>query len=257
MSVNINWGIPATILNNEQYTSINIYRGSNENNLESYKLIANIDRWRNNNLEDEVSSYTDATGSNTQYYFVKYKTDSGSLSKMLLTVFELTPKQLRWVTQLRSMLDPIITSIILKDGTLSPMTDEDLMLGINMAIGFFNAYPPVTEFNDATFPRGGYETIMLFYAQYFTLMSKMLGLSLRDFSYSDNGLSLNQQFSPAIQAAMSKIMELLNPLIAKTKMEFSIDLGTGLGSTMYAVGMNGRLGFYPMDLFTFYRSLGQ
>lgn len=254
MSIQISWTIPYTILQDASYTSINIYRGKNESDDSSYIMIANIDRWVNNDPTQEIDSYTDSTGEETDYYYVRYKKDNGTLSKILLTTFDLNPKQLRLVNSLRKMLDPIITSDILQDGTMRPMEDTDLMMGINMALGFWNTFPPITSFTLNDFPKE-YETMLLMFAQYFSILNKALGLQLRDFSYSDNGLSLNQQFTPAIQNALSNIMGFLQPLIQKTKMEFSTGSAGWLGSTMFSVGINGRLGQYPLDIISIFRSL--
>lgn len=253
MSVKINWSIPYNILQDDSYTTINIYKGKNEND-DNFTLLTNIDRWVNNDKTQEVDSYTDESGNEIYCYYVRYKKDNGALSKILLTTFELNLKQLRLVNSLRKMMDPIITSDILQDGTMRPMEDVDLMMGINMALGFWNTFPPVTEFNLASFPKD-YEYILLMFAQYFTLLNKMLGLELRDFSYSDNGLSLNQQFTPAIQNALAQILGFLNPLLQKTKMDFSMGSASYLGSTMFSVGINGRLGQYPLDIISLFRSL--
>lgn len=254
MSVQISWTIPYNILQDPSYTTINIYRGKDETKESSYELIANIDRWINNDKTQEVDTYTDEEGKQSEFYYVRYKKDNGTLSKILLTVFELNPKELRWVGQLRNMLDPIITSVILQDGTMRPMSDTDLMLGINMALGFWNSYPPTTEHSVATFPKE-YEYMLLMFAQYFSILNKMLGLELRDFSYSDNGLSLNQNFTQAIQNALSQILGFLNPLLQKTKMEFSMGSVAWLGSAQYAIGLNGRMGQFPIDLLCMFRSL--
>ena len=257
MSAQISWSIPYPILQDPKYTFINIYRGTDENDNNSYKVINTIDRWVDGDLTREVNTFVDSQGNESNYfYYVRYTNETGELSKILLTTFELNPKQLRWVSSLRKMLDPIISSDILQDGTMRPMDDVDLMMGINMSLGFWNTYPPVTNFEVATFPKE-YEYMLLLFAQYFTLLNKMLGLELRDFNYSDNGLSLNQQFTPAIQNALSQILGFLNPLLQKTKMEFSLGSAGFLGSTQYAIGLNGRMGTFPVGLLAMFRSLSQ
>lgn len=253
----ITWTLPYIILQDPKYTKINVYRGTDENDESSYKIIATLDRWVDNDYEKEVTTYTDPSGNNQRFYFVKYTNNEENIfSNMLLTAAILTPKQQRWVNSLRDMLDPIITSRILDDGTMQPLSDTDLFLGINMALDYFNNYSPVTDFTYATFPKGGgYEFIILMFAQVFTIMNKFIGLSMRDFSYSDNGLSLNQQFTPALTTAMDKILGIINPLMQKIKMDFSIDASATLGSTMYAIGMSGRMGQFPAEVFSIFRSL--
>lgn len=255
MSTQISWSIPYNILQNPNYTVINIYRGTDEADVKSYQLINIIDRWIEGDKEREIDTFVDSEGSETNnFYYVRYSNDLGELSKILLTTFDLNPKQLRWVSTLRKMLDPIIASDILQDGTMRPMEDVDLMMGINMALGFWNTYPPATEFTVENFPKE-YEYMLLLFAQYFTLLTKMLGLELRDFSYSDNGLSLNQSFTPAIQNALQQILGFLNPLLQKTKMDFSLGSAAWLGSAQFAVGLNGRMGNFPIDLLAMFRSL--
>ena len=256
MSATISWNIPYPILQNPDYTKINIYRGTNENDINSYTVIASIDRWVNGDVEKETDTYYDAQGNDTLYYFVRY-TDGARLSKILLTNFELSPKEQRWVEQLRQMLDPIICSTILEDGTMRPMSDADLMLGIRMALDYFNTYPPMTEFTFANFPKGGgYEGTILMFAQVFTLLGKYIGLSLRDFSYSDNGLSLNQNnWGQAVGNAIDKILGILNPLMQKTKMDFSDSLGTSVGSSMWAVGTNGMISGMTSSVFNILRGV--
>lgn len=254
MSVQISWTIPYNILQDPSYTEINIYRGKDETDDSTYKIIATIDRWVDGDKTQEIDTYTDEEGKHDEYYYVRYKKDNGTLSKILLTVFDLNPKELRWVGQLRKMLDPIITSDILQDGTMRPEQDVDLLIGIKMALGFWNSYPPTTEHTITNFPKE-YEYILLMFAQYFSILNKSLGLQLRDFSYSDNGLSLNQQFTPAIQNALSNIMGFLQPLMQKTKMEFSSGSAAWLGSAQYAIGTSGRMGMFPIDLLMMFRSL--
>lgn len=241
MSVTISWSIPQNILKDEHYTAICIFKGTDEGDLNSYKQIDTIDRWESTvsetgekewEYEQEILTYTDLAQSDTEniFYYVKYKTDSGKMSKMLLTFFEMSPRQVRFCDELRNLLDPIITSIIQIDGTFKSMSDEDLMAGIKLAISYFNSYIPGSTFKLETFPQK-YEGIMMLYAMLFTIVYKSIGLEMRDFSYSDNGLSLNQQFTPALQNAISNLNNLLNGFLDKLAMEFSVgDL------TYYSVG---------------------
>lgn len=257
MSATISWNIPYPIMQNPTYTKINVYRGTDENNINSYTKIATLERWVNGNVENEVDTYCDTKGDNTKFYFVRYTDGGSALSKILLTSFELSPKEQRWVEQLRQMLDPIICSSILEDGTMRPMSDADLMLGIKMALDYFNTYPPMTDFTFANFPSGGgYEFPVLMFAQVFTLLGKYIGLSLRDFSYSDNGLSLQQNnWGQAVGQAIDKILGILNPLMQKTKMDFSDSLGTSVGSSMWAVGTNGMISGMTSSVFNILRGV--
>ena len=92
MSAQITWSIPYNILQDDSYTTINIYKGKNEND-DNFALLTNIDRWVNNDKTQEVDSYTDEYGNETYCYYVRYKKDNGALSKILLTTFELNLKR--------------------------------------------------------------------------------------------------------------------------------------------------------------------
>ena len=57
MPANISWSIPYQILQDPTYDYINIYRGSDENDISSYKIINIIPRWRCDNKEWEIDSF--------------------------------------------------------------------------------------------------------------------------------------------------------------------------------------------------------
>ena len=65
MSAQISWSIPYNILQDPKYTLINIYRGTDESNNNSYSIINTIDRWVDGNKLKEVDTFTDTEGNET------------------------------------------------------------------------------------------------------------------------------------------------------------------------------------------------
>jgi hypothetical protein len=256
MSNNIAWAIPFVIKEDSDYTRIRIYRGSDENDLNSYSQINEIDREDSNG--NEILSYTDSDGlaSPNHFYFIKYYSPStGKLSRMGIAIFELTPKEQRLVDSLKQMLDPIITSKFNDDGSFEALSDTDLILGIRIAMSWFNSFSPVTYFNMATFP-STYEGVLLYLAQVSTLLNKYVGLSLRDFGYNDNGISLNQNFGPAIQQAISQSMGLVNSLLAIAKMEYAYG-GMGVGTVQLPISVGGQLSKGISGILNIFQSSGR
>lgn len=240
MSINITWSLPKVIKDDTDYTQIQVSRGTDENNLDTFAVISTIDRLDISG--NEILSYidTDPLALTSNFYFVRYyDVVNVKFSRMSICIFELTPKEQRLVDSLRSMLDPIINSKFNDDGSFEALSDTDMMLGIKISVGWFNSYSPVTGFSLSNFPKDN-ESILLYMAQIATLLNKYVGLSLRDFGYSDNGISLTQNFAPAIQQAISQSMSLVNSLLALTKMEYASD-GCGVGTLQLPIGMGGAI----------------
>src|SRR6185503_575611 len=98
MSVNLLWVVPPFAADAPEYKQIQIYRGSDENDVTTYSLLATISRLDANG--NEVTSYTDSdpAASRTFFYFIRYYDPVGlAQSPFALTLFELTPKDQRWV----------------------------------------------------------------------------------------------------------------------------------------------------------------
>lgn len=238
MSINIAWSLPKVIKDDSDYTRIKIYRGDDENDASSYLEITEIDR--QDISGNEILSFIDTNSLATisNFYFVKYYDAVNSkLSRMNICIFELSPREQRLVDSLKSMLDPIITSKFNDDGSFEPLSDVDLMLGVKIAVSWFNSYSPVTNFSMSNFPVTN-EAILLYIAQVSTLLNKYVGLGLRDFGYADNGISLTQTFAPAIQQAINQSLGIVNSLLALVKMEYSND-GCGIGTVSLPIGLGG------------------
>ncbi len=245
------WGIPWNILQNKNYNKIVIFQGTNENDINSYHVHSTIDRWRNGDLEKEVISYN-ITDDNSNFYFIKYQinSDESTRTDLILTTTELTPKEKRLVKDLKFMLDPIIAANISEDGTFEAFNETDFMYGINFSLNYFNIYPPQTYFIMSNLPKN-IEPMILLYARYFVLLIKATGIKFRDFSYSDNGLSLNQSFGAAIDSAIQQTLEAINATLKQVKMDIAVaELSDAVGSLNFATGP--RLTMYPSGLFSLF-----
>src|SRR5208282_1906911 len=188
MATNIYWTVTDAIYGDPSYDQIQIYRSQSET--QTYSLIDTIQSGVNNVPPAQVTMYVDNTAGNdrTQYYGVRFFNSIASIQTQFIVAFpELSPRESRWVFTLRQMMGSILQ---LNPQTEVDFTDEELYIGVKMALQAFNIYPPVTSFISATFP-SDWEPILFYLAQLFTLLNKYLGISINDFSYNDNGLSLN------------------------------------------------------------------
>ena len=261
----ISWSVPTLVKGNLSWDKIKVYRGTDENDIASYLEIATIDREDTDG--NDVVSYSDSTtgnGRNLFYIIRYYNSSSTALTKYFLTFFELTPRESRYVNSLRQMLDPIITSTILADGTFQEMTDEELILALSLALSWFNMYSPVTSFTLSSFPsytaenaNTSYDTCLLYLAQICFIMNKYMSLGFRDFTYNENGISLGQSFAPAMQAAFNQTRQIIDPLMSMAKLEFSDQAITGVGSVPMSISMGGGASKSMMNVLNIFSAMGR
>jgi len=249
MSVKIIWTIPSEYAADITWDKIRIYRSDTEQS--GYVLLDTI----NSNTPNYVTEYTDvsAGADRSKYYLIRlYKTATNTESKFFLTLFELTPRELRLVNQLRDMLGTVVTT---DPTTLTSMSDEALASGIKLALGYFNAYPPPTTFTIDNFPYD-YEMLLLYAAQIMTLLNKYLGLSITDFNYNDNGLSLNLDRGAKVNQAIQNSTAWLNSLFALAKLEFA-PMGMGVGTLQLPISMGGQLSRGISNILDIFASAGR
>lgn len=234
MATKVTWLISDEISQATNYDQIRIYRSDTEQT--GYALVDTI---ASGLPGAYVTSYDDASLGNgrDKYYLVKFY-DSALLteSKYYLTIFELTPREMRLINSLKGMLGSVV---ITEPTTLIKYTDEELAAGLTLALQYFNVYPPTTPYTIDTFPKD-YEVFLLYGAQITTLLNKYLGLAITDFSYSDNGLSLNLDRGAKVNQAVQQSMNWYNQLIGLAKLEFAFT-GMGMGSISLPVGVSGSL----------------
>lgn len=226
--IRITWSIPIKLEQDPTLTKIHIYRGTDETNIDSYQSIAVIDRWelisespQVFNYEKEILGYTDTTGRKSFYYFVKYGTSLLPTSKIISTCFEFSPREMRLLDSFRSAIDPIVASVIEKDGTFRELTDEELYSTLNISASVLNSMFPNTSFSLSGVTSMTEGILFLNGLKYFLLV-KGLGLSLRDFSYSDNGLSLTQSLGDAAQKTYDNLSTMIDKVLETAQLSLSV-----------------------------------
>jgi hypothetical protein len=249
MSTKIFWLIPDEIAQASNYDRIHIYRSDQEQT--GYVLLADIV----SGVPSYVATYEDSSAGNgrDKYYLIRFYDSTAPVeTKYYLTFFELTPREMRLVNTLKGMLG----SVVITDPTsLVRFTDDELIAGLTLALQYFNVYPPITSFTIDDFPKD-YEVILIYGAQITTLLNKYLGLAITDFSYSDNGLSLNLDRGAKVNTAIQNSMNWYNQLIGIAKLEFAFT-GEGLGSLQLPVGIGGNLSRGISNLLDVFQGAGR
>lgn len=254
MSTQINWTIPVSIQGSVNYDQIQIYRSDSESN--PYSVIDTIPSGVANCPPAFVTSYVDATAGNgrDRFYGIRfYDSVNVQQSNYVPAFLELTPKESRLVYTLRQMLGSVMTSDPL---TGQQLTDQQLLINIQLALNAFNIYPPVTCFTIENFPCCGYEAMLLYLAQLFSLMNGYLGLSINDYNYNDNGIALNIDRGAKINTAIANVQKVVNDLLAIIKLEFAFQ-GESVGTLQLPVGIGGAISRGVSNILDVFNSMGR
>jgi len=226
--ITIYWFIPDEIVNLTNYDKIRIYRSQSEQ--DGYTLLTTIGSKVSGNWVVKYDD-NDPDASTDKFYLVKFFDSQANYeTSYYLTFFELTPRELRLVDQLNSWLPNIMAKIT---------TKNDLRTSIYSGLYTFNIYPPLTYFSINTFPYS-YEPVLVMGSQIFVIFSKYLPIAIKDFSYSDMGLTLNIDRGDRIKKAKEDIMGLYNQILGLTKMNF-MDMGVGIGTLQLPISIGANL----------------
>lgn len=254
MGTLIQWAIPLPVQGSSNYNQTLVYRSSVET--DPFVLIDTVASGITNCPPALITSYVDNSAYNgrNQFYGVRFFDSVNNIQSQFITAYpEMTPKETRLVTTLRSMIGQTLAT---DPNSQIPLTDQDLLAGINLALGAFNMYPPVTCFTIDTFPCCGYETMLLYMAQLFTFLNKYLGIAINDYSYSDNGLSLNIDRGARVNAAIQNAQKLVDQFLAIVKLEFAFQ-GESVGTMQLPVGIGGVLSRGVSNILDVFNSMGR
>lgn len=237
--MNIFWTAPdVAVQANSTFDRVHVYRSGSEQS--NYTQIDDVES--KNGL---AVSYNDLTGTPSFYYYVRYFDSLNNVQTNLITAFaEFTPREVRLITQLKTSVPPVM---------MQTTTDQDLRMAIFYAIGMFNIYPPSTNFDITSFPIA-YEQILLTMSQYTLLAYKYLGVATRDFSYTDNGLSLNLDRGGKIKLLMDQQLAYFSKLLEVVKLDFGF-LGTGVGTTSLPLSIGGNISPASLNILNIFNSL--
>jgi hypothetical protein len=225
MAEEVRWILPQGLTAN--YSKLIVSRSNSENG--PYVAAHQMDTVQNGIA---ITSWFDPAGQRNLFYIIDFldPVTTQKFSDYALGFFPLTPKEKRLVQYITGW----IPDIFKKD-----ITEFDISLALKLALNHFNIYPPETNFNLASFPRS-YEQYLIMGAQINLALLKYLKVSIRDFSYSDMGFSINIDRGTKIGKAAEDLNNIYNGTIERAKWNF-IHQGLGMGSIPLNISIGGSL----------------
>ena len=263
IGANIRWTIPAEVMYSDSagkvqrpISQVNVYRSTSEN---SGYVLCPTQPPPCGPGPAITTSFTDPTGSRGYYYLVTFN-DAGTAyaSQYHLAVFEPLPSEMRLIQYVRSSMPDIINKSCLPgaanvSGFNSPLTDDDYLTGLNLAVQMFNVYPPETHFALAGFPRS-HEFFLIGLAQMTTIASRFLPLSIRDWSYSEpGGVVMQVDRGAKMNAAIQVIANVYTQYLPLVKLDFGSEMPMGFGTVQLPLSMGGVMNrgtLNILDIFT-------
>jgi hypothetical protein len=244
MSVTIFWNIPTTVTATTNYTKVRIYRATSEQNIGSYILAAEIESRSGSSW---INTFTDLNGTSSFFFHVRYFDPVSNTQTQLIPAYkELTPREARLVDQVRrNWLPPLLVSA----------DDNSIRDSLVFAVQLFNMYPPViTEYTIDDFPQA-LEMCLLQFAQVTFLFGKYLNISFRDFSYSDNGLSLTVDRGGKMQTVIDMLTKNIDTYLKVLKLNFA-PTGIGIGTVSLPISLGGTMNRGVMNALDVYGITG-
>jgi hypothetical protein len=264
VGANIRWTVPAEVMYSDTYmtvyrpiTQVTVYRSTTEN--ANYALCptqpapctpgAGI-----------TTAFSDPTGEPNKYYYLVTFNDAGTAysSPYHIAFYDPLPSELRLIQYVRSTMPDIINKSCIPgaanvSGFNAPLTDNDYLTGLNLAVQMFNVYPPETNFSLAGFPRS-HEFFLIGLAQMTTIASRFLPVSIRDWSYSEpGGVVMQVDRGAKMNAAIQVIANVYTQYLPLVKLDFGSDMPLGFGTIQLPMSMGGVMNrgmLNVLDIFT-------
>lgn len=234
----IYWTIPLNLPSN--FDKIRIYKSRNED--KDYILRDTIDLNVNGVVQTKyVDTEEILLNKDYLFYYIRFYDSVNNIeSNYYLTTYPLTPRELRLSNEIKRWMGPLLT----KD-----LTDTDFMIGLKYAVQLYNQIPPVTSFTFRSFPRSQ-EALLIFGAASYSILNRYLGVALKDFNYSDQGLSLTVDRGAKIQTAIDKINAIFSDYVHWAKLDQAYG-PSGVGTVPLPISLGGRIGNITsiLDLF--------
>lgn len=237
IGADVKWTIPAEIASRSDIDFVKVWRSSSENS--AYTELAQVP------YSAASPGYYDATGARGYFYLVTFRSNSSNYdSPWHITFFTPLPYEAKLIQQIRRATPDVIAKT---------MTDEDFLVGLNLAVQIFNTYPPETYFTLADFPRShvGY---IVGLGQLTALTSRFLPISIRDWRYSEpGGVAMDIDRGGKMKDAIEVISKVYTQYLPIIKLDFSWDSPMGVGTVQLPVSMGGVVSrglLNVLDIFT-------
>lgn len=242
----IYWNTPDAIIATGAvyWDKVRVYRGPSEQLLSAYVL---IDTLASQTGGIWLTNYTDTSFGNdtSQWYLVRYYNSVALVesTNFATCYLALTPREQRLITVTQHMMDPRL---------YTGMQTYDWQNALNMSLQLFNLQPPPTSYTWSDLP-SSYESLVSMGSMMTAVLQRFLGVSMRDFSYSDQGLNLTLDLQGKMKGAMDEVWRLYQPMIKLMKLE-EAPSPMGLGSWSIPLGFAGRMSGSLLNVLDLYRS---
>lgn len=243
----VKWIVPEEV-KSLSINLVKIYRSFKEN--EGYQLLNSI-QTQPSSIVDE---YKDPEGKRDYYYLVTFcNSENNYESNYQITYFYPTPYEMKLIYRIKSSMPDVLRN----NKFFSSLNDLDYLNGINLALSFFNMYPPQTNFRLENFPRR-YDFLLFSLSLMFLIMSKYLPVSVKDWSYSEpGGVSMNITRGEKFSQAISIINENVGKFLPLIKMDLSSNLIVGVGTIPLPLSLGGIIPQGVMNVLDIFTAVGR
>ncbi len=219
-TVNIEWTVPTSSLDSSKTYNINIYATLGVED-STYTLVDTISY---KSGDSYVSTYEYIYGSRDYHFYVKYYAlPADAEGSRILAWIALTVREQRLVEEFEGSIP----------STFGTVSDKEKRVYLYGALQAINMVSPLTSYSLSNMPAYWEQTIKLG-AMLFTYFQNFLTISIKDFTYNDNGLALNIDRGARINTALQNVLKVYNEHIKWIKMGDYPD-PIGLGSYAIAV----------------------
>jgi len=240
--VEVRWTKPACV--GTEFNKTRIFRSVEEQG--RYTLAVEIDSVDPNG--NPVSRYEDPGGTRQTFYIIRFFDSANQVeySEYILGYLELTPKEKRLITYIVSW----VPDVLRKD-----LTEADIATSLRLSLYAFNVQPPETYYSLDNFPEQ-YVQYLILGAQINLALLKYLKLGIRDFSYSDMGLTLNIDRGTKMAKAAEDLGNMYHKTLGLVKMNF-MHQGVGLGTVPLPISMGSSLGRGLLNVLDIFNAMGR
>jgi hypothetical protein len=135
------------------------------------------------------------------------------------------------------------------------LSDFDVQFALQLATNDFNVQPPETNFTIDGFP-DNYEQFLVMGTEINIMYQKYLKIAIRDWSYSDMGLSMNIDRGAKIKQAEDDLKTAYNHVIERAKWNFT-SAGVGVGTVPLPIGIGASINRGVLQVLDIFNLMGR
>ena len=120
---------------------------------------------------------------------------------------------------------------------IAHVTDDQILGYIDLVIGDFNLFPPLTGYNSETL-KTNYIPIVVFGCQFFSLLFLQMNAVIQDFNYNDNGLTVQVDQTSKVDQSLKNVAEVYKNMVENGKRSEIWNVGPkGIGTPKFHISM--------------------